>query len=137
MFTTASHCGLCNTNTVTKRNTINMDKHIVNDPRSLALESLYGLVLSTPSLSLDEQYRVITRSLPTPISDKVQLISGGGSGHEPSYAGMVGKGLLDAAVCGNVFASPNVGQIRRGIELVSKVDESEQEPKGVLMIIMR
>jgi len=49
---------------------------------------------------------------------QVAIISGGGSGHEPAHAGFVGDGLLSAAVCGNVFASPNVAQIRRGIELV-------------------
>ncbi len=42
-------------------------------------------------------------------------ISGGGSGHEPAHAGFVGQGLLSAAACGNVFASPNVGQIRKAI----------------------
>jgi dihydroxyacetone kinase len=50
---------------------------------------------------------------------KVSLISGGGSGHEPSHAGFVGNGLLDAAVAGNIFASPNVKQIRRAISLVN------------------
>jgi dihydroxyacetone kinase len=45
--------------------------------------------------------------------------------------------LLDASVCGNVFASPNVGQIRRGVELVSSGASSEDTNKGVLMIIMR
>lgn len=41
-----------------------------------------------------------------PNKNRVALLSGGGSGHEPSHAGFVGHGLLDAAVCGNVFASP-------------------------------
>ena len=39
---------------------------------------------------------------------KVALVSGGGSGHEPSHAGFVGKGMLTAAVCGDIFASPSV-----------------------------
>ena len=43
--------------------------------------------------------------------DKVALISGGGSGHEPAHAGFVGGGMLHAAVCGDVFASPPVGEI--------------------------
>jgi hypothetical protein len=49
---------------------------------------------------------------------RVVIISGGGSGHEPAHAGFVGEGLLDAAVCGSIFASPNVKQIRRAFDLV-------------------
>lgn len=60
---------------------------------------------------------------------RVTLLSGGGSGHEPSHAGFVGKGLLDAAVCGNIFASPNVAQIRRGLSLVGN-------DKGTLIVVM-
>ena len=41
----------------------------------------------------------------------VALISGGGSGHEPSHAGFVGKGMLTAAICGEVFASPSVDAV--------------------------
>ena len=50
-------------------------------------------------------------------------------GHDPAHAGFVGPGLLDAAVCGNIFASPNVAQVRRGIELVTK-------EKGLLIVVM-
>lgn len=57
-------------------------------------------------------------------------ISGGGSGHEPAHAGFVGQGLLSAAICGNVFASPNVGQIRKAIDLVGN-------DKGTLAVVMR
>jgi hypothetical protein len=49
---------------------------------------------------------------------RVAVISGGGSGHEPAHAGFVGRGLLDAAVCGSIFASPNMKQIRRALDLV-------------------
>ncbi len=50
---------------------------------------------------------------------KVALVSGGGSGHEPAHAGFVGKGLLTAAVCGDVFASPSVDAVLAGILSVS------------------
>ena len=50
---------------------------------------------------------------------KVALISGGGSGHEPSHAGFVGKGMLTAAVCGDVFASPSVDAVLAGILAVT------------------
>ena len=50
---------------------------------------------------------------------KVALVSGGGSGHEPSHAGFVGKGMLTAAVCGEVFASPTVDAVLAGILAVT------------------
>jgi dihydroxyacetone kinase len=56
------------------------------------------------------------------------LISGGGSGHEPAHAGFVGKGLLDAAVCGDVFASPSVMQIYNAIK-------KNHTDKGVLLVV--
>ncbi|KAG8950773.1 Dihydroxyacetone kinase 2 [Tulasnella sp. 424] len=63
-----------------------------------------------------------------PPQDQVSLISGGGSGHEPAHAGFVGDGMLSAAVCGNIFASPNAVQIRKAIELVGN-------PKGTLIVV--
>ncbi|KAI5476272.1 putative dihydroxyacetone kinase 1 [Pseudohyphozyma bogoriensis] len=103
-------------------------KHIINDPRELVNESLRGLGRLNPALAVDETNRVV--KLATIPKDRVALISGGGSGHEPSHAGFVGEGLLSAAICGNVFASPNVGQIRKAIDLVDN-------NKGTLAIIMR
>src|SRR5699024_12409189 len=51
-----------------------------------------------------------------PARDRVALISGGGSGHEPLHTGFVGPGMLDAAVPGDVFASPTALQVRAAIE---------------------
>lgn len=59
---------------------------------------------------------------------KVALVSGGGSGHEPSHAGFVGQGLLTAAVCGDVFASPSVDAVLAGILAVTG-------PSGCLLIV--
>ena len=61
-------------------------------------------------------------------NDKVGVVSGGGSGHEPAHAGYVGYGMLDAAVSGNVFASPSPDRILRGIQLANS-------GHGVLLII--
>ena len=61
-------------------------------------------------------------------TDKVAVISGGGAGHEPLHAGFVGKGMLDAAISGNVFSSPSPDRIGSAIEQVSC-------SKGVLMVI--
>ena len=69
---------------------------------------------------------VISRKEKTP--GKVGIISGGGSGHEPAHAGYVGKGMLDAAVAGNVFASPSPDRIIEGIK-------AADSGAGVLMVI--
>ena len=50
---------------------------------------------------------------------KVALVSGGGSGHEPAHVGFVGRGMLTAAVCGDVFASPSVDAVLAGILAVT------------------
>ncbi|KXJ77111.1 hypothetical protein RP20_CCG008317 [Aedes albopictus] len=55
---------------------------------------------------------------------KVKLISGGGSGHEPAHNGYVGKGMLDAAVCGDVFCSPSATSIVDCLRMVAGPDES-------------
>ena len=62
------------------------------------------------------------------IENKVSLISGGGSGHEPAHAGFIGKGMLDAAVCGDVFASPSQIQVYQAIKAIAS-------QKGTLLII--
>jgi dihydroxyacetone kinase len=61
---------------------------------------------------------------------KVAIISGGGSGHEPAFAGFVGQGLLDASAAGTIFASPNAEQIR--IAAMERVNNEQ----GVLIIPM-
>ena len=61
--------------------------------------------------------RVVVRTDWT--KSKVAIVSGGGSGHEPAHAGFVGKGMLTAAVCGDVFASPSVDAVLAGILAVT------------------
>ncbi|WP_157975530.1 dihydroxyacetone kinase subunit DhaK [Brachybacterium sp. YJGR34] len=90
-----------------------MRRSIVNDPGDLVPEALEGLVLSHPRLlALQETHRLVTRR--ERARDKVGLVSGGGSGHEPLHAGFVGRGMLDVAVSGAVFASPTALQVLEG-----------------------
>ncbi|ELK48611.1 dihydroxyacetone kinase subunit DhaK [Halobacillus sp. BAB-2008] len=63
-----------------------------------------------------------------PVEGKVGIVSGGGSGHEPAHAGFVGKGMLDAAVSGEVFTSPTPDQI---LEAIKAVDSGA----GVLLVV--
>lgn len=105
-------------------------KHFVNDPTHLVSSALHSLTLTNPSLALDPDFKVLYRRPDSNAKPQVSIISGGGSGHEPSFAGMVGQGMLSAAVAGTIFASPSAEQIRTAI--TSRVDTS----KGVLVTVM-
>ncbi|MFJ8414779.1 dihydroxyacetone kinase subunit DhaK [Bacillus paramycoides] len=101
-------------------------KKIMNKPETLVMEMCNGMVMAHPELEFLKKYKVIKKKEMN--ENKVTLISGGGSGHEPAHAGLVGKGMLDAAVCGDVFASPSQIQVYQAIkETASK--------KGTLLII--
>jgi len=101
-------------------------KKIINQPDTLMMEMLNGFVMAHPELALLRKHKVIKKKHLN--DEKVTLISGGGSGHEPAHAGFVGKGMLDAAVCGEVFASPSQIQVYQAIrETAGK--------KGTLLII--
>jgi dihydroxyacetone kinase-like protein len=80
-------------------------KKLINPPDDVGGESLRGVEAAHPELRVDRDNRVIFRG-DSPVNGKVGLVSGGGSGHEPLHGGFVGVGMLDAAVCGEVFTSP-------------------------------
>ena len=88
----------------------------------LVTESLDGFLRACGDVHLARldgfpHIKVIYRTDHKP--SRVALISGGGSGHEPAHAGFVGKGMLTAAVCGEVFASPSVDAVLAGILAVT------------------
>ncbi|WP_074085161.1 MULTISPECIES: dihydroxyacetone kinase subunit DhaK [unclassified Paenibacillus] len=101
-------------------------KKIINQPETLVREMGNGLVMAHPELAFDSKHKVISKKALN--EQKVTLISGGGSGHEPAHAGFVGQGMLDAAVCGDVFASPSQIQVYQAIR-------STAGSKGTLLII--
>ncbi|APX33643.1 dihydroxyacetone kinase [Brachybacterium sp. P6-10-X1] len=104
-----------------------MRRSIVNDPDDLIPEALEGFALSHPDLlALHAEHRFLTRA--EPARDKVGLVSGGGSGHEPLHAGFVGAGMLDVAVAGAVFASPTALQV---LEATKAADSG----RGVVQIV--
>ena len=90
-------------------------KKIINKPSNFVEESIDGLVKSHPEIYsfAPDNRRVIIRAKKS--SNKVGLVTGGGSGHLPVFAGYVGKGFLDACAIGSVFASPSVEQITSAI----------------------
>ena len=102
-------------------------KKIINNPTDVVSEALMGMQAAYPDkLVYTPKVEVISRKEKK--TDKVAVISGGGAGHEPLHAGFVGKGMLDAAISGNVFSSPSPDRIGSAIEQVSC-------GKGVLMVI--
>lgn len=104
-------------------------RHFINDPVHLVNSALKAVSLTNPSVAVDE-YNKIVYVRPSKRAAQVSLLSGGGSGHEPAFASLVGHGLLSASVAGTIFASPSAEQITAGI--VSRVNID----KGVLCIIM-
>lgn len=101
-------------------------KKIINRPENVVKEMCHGMELAHPDLKWNRTYKILSRK--TLNADKVSLISGGGSGHEPAHAGFVGTGMLDAAVCGDVFASPSQVQVYQAIR-------ETRSNKGTLLII--
>lgn len=80
-------------------------KKLINDPDRVTVESIEGFALAYPQMVTQVAPHVIARRN-APISGKVGVVVGGGSGHEPLFLGWVGAGMADAAVLGEVFASP-------------------------------
>lgn len=102
-------------------------KKILNQPTDVVTEMLDGLAyVHNDLVHRIEGFDIIARNEEK--SGKVALISGGGSGHEPSHAGFVGEGMLSAAVCGAVFTSPTPDQV---LETIKEADEGA----GVFMVI--
>jgi len=103
-------------------------KKLINNPQDVVKESLLGLAAAHPQtlrVHFDPQF--VCRA-DSPVPNKVALVSGGGSGHEPLHSGFVGHGMLDAACPGEVFTSPTPDQIL-------EATKSVHGGSGVLYII--
>jgi dihydroxyacetone kinase-like protein len=86
-------------------------KKILNQPADFVPEMLEGLLAAHPDqLDYEEDLHCIVRA-DAPVSGKVALATGGGSGHLPVFLGYVGKGMLDGCAVGDVFASPSSDQM--------------------------
>tara|TARA_R110001583_G_scaffold66935_4_gene191880 strand:- start:1531 stop:3162 length:1632 start_codon:yes stop_codon:yes gene_type:complete len=99
-----------------------MSKLFFNERNTLVSDAIDGLIYSNQHnnltrLDIDEHIRIVVRK--DWDKSKVAIISGGGSGHEPAHAGFVGQGMLTAAVCGDVFASPSVEAVLNAILYVT------------------
>src|SRR6476646_5528986 len=104
-------------------------KKLINRPESVVAEMIEGLVTVYPGLSRLPGHEVVVRADAAVVCDRqVALISGGGSGHEPAHAGYVGRGMLSAAVAGDVFTSPSPDAILAALRAVTG-------PPGALLIV--
>ncbi|KAB2102224.1 Dihydroxyacetone kinase 1 [Alternaria gaisen] len=102
-------------------------RHFIHDPTHLVETALLSIPQTNPSVQCDINNKIIYRKNG---ASQVSIVSGGGSGHEPSFASFVGAGLLSGAVAGTIFASPSAEQVRRCI--LHRI----QKDKGVLVIVM-
>ena len=104
--------------------------HFMNTKDDMVTDAIIGVIAASGgTLARLDGYphiRVVVRSNWN--KSKVALVSGGGSGHEPAHAGFVGEGMLTAAVCGDIFASPSVDAVLAGILAVTG-------PAGCLLVV--
>jgi dihydroxyacetone kinase-like protein len=103
-------------------------KKFLNDPKKYVPDMLEGLALANPdTLVYVPEYNLIHRA-DSPSPDRVSIIQGSGSGHEPAHVMTVGPGMLAAACPGDVFAAPPLDYVTETIKLLAS-------PKGVLLLV--
>ena len=103
-------------------------KKFVNDPKQFVPEMLKGIALANPdTIRYVPEYNLIMRA-DSPSNDKVSIVQGSGSGHEPAHVMVVGPGMLDAACPGDVFAAPPSDYVYETAKLVAS-------DKGVLLLV--
>ncbi len=104
-------------------------KKLINHPAAVVEEMVEGLVAVFPGLRrLVGQTVLVRADIPERATRRVAVISGGGSGHEPAHAGYVGRGMLSAAVAGDVFTSPSPDAVLAAIRATAG-------PAGAVLII--
>ena len=103
-------------------------KKFINDPQQFVPEMLKGIALANPdTLRYVPEYNLIARA-DAPNPNKVTIIQGSGSGHEPAHVMTVGRGMLDGACPGDVFAAPPMDYVYETTKLLAS-------PKGVLLLV--
>lgn len=103
-------------------------KKFVNDPKTFVPDMLTGLALANPdTLRYVPEYNLIMRA-DAPRHDKVSILQGSGSGHEPAHVMVVGRGMLDGACPGDVFAAPPMEYVLESAKLLAS-------DKGVLLLV--
>lgn len=103
-------------------------KKLMNDPKNFVPEMMKGIALANPGkIKYVPEYNLVMRA-DAPNPNKVSIIQGSGSGHEPAHIMIVGQGMLDAACPGDVFAAPPMDYVVESTKIMNS-------PKGVLHIV--
>jgi dihydroxyacetone kinase-like protein len=103
-------------------------KKLVNDPKDFVPEMMKGIALANPdTIKYVPEYNLVMRA-DAPNPNKVSIVQGSGSGHEPAHIMIVGKGMLDAACPGDVFAAPPMDYVVESSKILNS-------PKGILHIV--
>jgi dihydroxyacetone kinase-like protein len=103
-------------------------KKLMNDAKQFVPEMMKGIAAANPdTIKWVPEYNLIMRA-DAPNPNKVSIVQGSGSGHEPAHIMIVGKGMLDAACPGDVFAAPPMGNVVESSKLLAS-------PKGILHIV--
>mgnify|MGYP002716734386 FL=1 len=100
-------------------------KKLIKEKNDILTDMLEGIALTNDNIEIISETVVVKKNKK---NSGVALVSGGGSGHEPAHAGYVDNGMLDAAVCGEVFTSPTPDKI---LDAIKEVDTGD----GVLLIV--
>lgn len=100
-------------------------KKLIKEKNNILTDMLEGIALTNDNIEIISETVVVKKNKK---NSRVALVSGGGSGHEPAHAGYVDNGMLDAAVCGEVFTSPTPDKI---LDAIKEVDTGD----GVLLIV--
>ena len=103
-------------------------KKFINAPQDLTTELLEGYTLAYPEKVKLVSEKIVMRAKPKS-TDKVAVVTLGGSGHEPALSGYVGEGMLDASVVGDVFAAPGAPKVLEALRLL-------KDHKGILLVIL-
>src|SRR2546421_8849101 len=104
-------------------------KKLIIRTGSVVEEMVEGLVVDYPGLGRLAGHTVLVQAdLPAAAERPVAVISGGGSGHEPAHAGYVGRGMLSAAVAGDVFTSPSPDAVLAALRATAG-------PRGALLVV--
>lgn len=103
-------------------------KKLMNDPKNFVPEMMKGIELANPgTIKYVPDYNLVMRA-DAPNPNKVSIVQGSGSGHEPAHIMVVGKGMLDGACPGDVFAAPPMDYVVESTKILNS-------PKGVLHIV--
>jgi dihydroxyacetone kinase-like protein len=103
-------------------------KKLVNDPKNFVPEMMKGIALANPgTIKYVPEYNLVMRA-DAPNPNKVSIVQGSGSGHEPAHIMIVGKGMLDGACPGDVFSAPPMDYVVESSKILNT-------PKGVLHIV--